>query len=185
MKLKDACFLEEKPWQTYNSILKSRGITLLIKVCIVKAMVFSNSHIPMWELDHKECWAPKNWCLQTVEKTLESHLDCKEIKSVNPKENQSWILIGRTDPEPETLILWSPEANSQLIGKDSDAGKDWGQKEKRVTEDEMDGWHHKINGKESEQTLGDGEGQESLVCCSPWGCRVRHDLATEQQQQDL
>ena len=125
----------------------------------------------MWELDRKECWAPKNWCLQTVEKILESHLDCKEIKSVNPKGNQSWILIGRTDPEPETLILWPPEANSRLIGKDSDAGKDWRQEEKEMTEDEMIGWHYQLNGHEFEQAPGDGDGQGGLVCCSPLGCK--------------
>ena len=125
----------------------------------------------MWELDHEEDWAPKNWCLQTVvlEKTLESPLDSKEIKPVNPKGNQPRILIGRTDTEAEVPILWPPDAKSPLIGKDPDAGKDWGQEEKGVTEDEMVGWHHWLNGHEFEQAPGDGEGQESLVCYSPCG----------------
>ena len=105
---------------------------------------FSSSHIWMWELDHKEGWAPKNWCFPTVvlEKTLESPMDCKEIKPVNSKGNQPWIFIGRTDAEAEAPILWSPDAKSRLIGKDPDSGKDWGQEEKEATEDEMVGRHH-------------------------------------------
>ena len=133
---------------------------------------FSSSHVWMWELDHKEGWAPKNWCFQIVvlEKTLESPLDCKEIKPVNPKGNQSRIFIGRTDAEAEVSILWPPDAKSWLIGKDSDAGKDWRQEEKRTTEDKMFGWHHWLDGHESEQTpRGDSEGQGSLACFSPWG----------------
>ena len=107
----------------------------------------------MWELDHKEGWAPKNWCFWTVvlEKTLESPLDCKEIQTVNPKGNQSWIFIGRTDAEAEAPVIWPPDAKNWLIGKDPDAGKDWGQKEKGTTEDEMVGWHHSLNGHEFEQ----------------------------------
>ena len=125
----------------------------------------------MWELDHKEGWAPKNWCFWTVvlEKSLESPLSCKEMKPVNPKGNQSLIFIGRTDDEAEALILWPSDAKSRLIGKDLDAGKDWRQEEKGTTEDEMVGWHHWLNGHEFEQALGDGKGQGSLVCCSPWG----------------
>ena len=125
----------------------------------------------MWELDHKEGWAPKNWCFQTVvlEKTLESPVDCKVIKSVNPIGNKSWILTGRSDAEAEAPIICSPDAKSQLTGKDPDAREDWGQDEKRVIEDEMVEWHHWLNGHEFEQTLGDSEGQGSLVCCSPWG----------------
>ena len=124
----------------------------------------------MWELDHKEAWALKNWCFWTVvlEKTLESPLDSKEIKPVHPKGNQSWIFIGRTDTE--TLILWPPDMKNWLIGKDSDAGKDWRQEEKRTTEDKMFGWHHWLDGHESEQApRGDSEGQGSLACFSPWG----------------
>ena len=124
----------------------------------------------MWELDHREGWALKNWCFWTVvlEKTLESPLDCKESKPVNPKRDQPWIFTGRTDSEAEAPILWSPDAKSWLTGKDSDARKDWGQ-EKQVTEDEMVGWHHWLDGHEFKQTPGDGDGQGSLVCCSPWG----------------
>ena len=104
-----------------------------------------------------------------LEKTLESPLDCKEIKPVNPKGNQPWIFIGRTDAESEAPILWPPDAKSWLIVKDPDAGQDWRQEEKGATEDEMVGWHHWINGHESEQAPGDGEGQGSLACCSPRG----------------
>ena len=125
----------------------------------------------MWELDHKESWAPKNWCFWSVlEKTLESCWDCK-IKPVNPKGSQSWIFIGRTDAEAETKILWPPVGKNWLIGKDSDAGKDWRQEEKGVTEDEMVGWHHWLNGHEFEQTPGDNEGQGSLSFLSPWSCK--------------
>ena len=129
----------------------------------------------MWELDHKEGWVLKNWCFWTVilEKTLESPLDCKELKPVNPKGNQSWIFIGRTDAEAQAqaLVLWPPDAKSWLIGKDSDPGQDRRQEEKGMTEDEMFGWHHWLKGHEFEQTLGDGEGQGSLPCCSSWGCK--------------
>ena len=119
---------------------------------------FSNSHVWMWDLDHKESWAPKSWCFWTVvlEKTLESPLNCKEIKSVNPKGNQPWIFIGRT--EAEVPILWPPDAKNLLIRKDPDAGIDWRQEEKAMTEDEIVGWHHQLNGREFEQALGEGEG---------------------------
>ena len=143
---------------------------------------FSSSHVWMWEAEHKEIWVPKNWCFWTVilEKMLESILDCKEIKPVNPKGNQSWIFTGRTDTAAKTLILWPPDAKNWLIKKDPGARKYWRQK-KWGTEDEMVGWHHQLNGHEFEKTPGDCEGQISLVCCSPWGHRVRHDLETEQQ----
>ena len=119
---------------------------------------FSSSHVWMWELNHKEAWALKDWCFQTVvlEEMLESPVDCKEIKPVHPKGNQSWILFGRTDAEAETLIFWLPEAKNQLTGKDPDAGENWGQEKKGATEDELVGWHHQCNGHESEQTPGDG-----------------------------
>ena len=132
---------------------------------------FSSSHVWMWELNYKESWAPKNWCLWTmvVEKTLERPLDCKEIKPVHPKGNQSWIFIGRTDVEAETPILWPPDEKNWLIGKDPHAGKDWGQEEKGKTEDEMVGWPHELDGHEFEWTPGVGDGQRGLVCCSPWG----------------
>ena len=124
----------------------------------------------MWVLDHKEGWEPENWCFQTVvlEETFESPLDCKEIKAVNPNGNQPWIFIGRTDVEAETLIFWPPLEKSWLIGKDPDAGRDWGQKEKGTTEDEMVGWHHLLCGHEFEQAPGVGDGQGSLACSSPW-----------------
>ena len=115
-----------------------------------------------------------------LKKALENSLDSKKIKPVNLKGNQLWILIGSTDAE--VLILWPPDSKSRLIRKDLGAGKDWGQEEKGTTEDEIVGWHHRLNGHESEQSPGDNEGQGSLACCSPQGCRVRHDRATEQQQ---
>ena len=135
---------------------------------------FSSGHVWIWELDSKESWPPKNWCFWTVvlEKTLESPLDCKEIKPVNPKGNQSWPLIGGTDfQQAEAAVLLPPDTKSQLIRKDPDAGKDWRQEEKGMTEDEMVGWQHWLDGHEFEQAPGDGEGQGSLVCCSPWGCK--------------
>ena len=123
----------------------------------------------MWAMDYKEGWVPKHWFFRTVvlEKTLESSLDSKKTKPVNPKGYQPWIFI-RTDAAAEAPVLWPPDAKSWLIGKDPDAGKDWRQ-EKGTTEDEMVGCHHRLNGHEFEQTLGNGEGQESLTCCSPWG----------------
>ena len=130
-------------------------------------------HIWLWELVCKEGWAPKNWCIRTVmlEKTPESPLDCKEIKPVNLTGNQPWILSGRTDAEAEAPVFWSPDAKSRLTRKVPDAGKNWGQKEKRASEEEMAGWHHRCNGHELGQTLGDGEGQGGLACCSPWVCK--------------
>ena len=127
----------------------------------------------MWELDYKESWAPKNWCFWTVvlEKTLESPWNCEEIQLVHPKGNQSWLFIGRTDAEAETPIPWPPNVKNWLIWKDPDAGKDWRQEEKGMTEDEMIGWYDQLNGHEFEQALGVGEGQGSLVCCHPWGCK--------------
>ena len=111
---------------------------------------FSSSHVWMWELGYKESWVPKNWCFWTVvlEKTLESPWDSNEIQSVNPKGNQSWIIIGRTDAEAESPILWPPDVKNWLIWKDPDAWKDWRQKEKRTKEEEMVGWHHRLNGHE-------------------------------------
>ena len=168
-EIKRHLFLGRKAMTNLDNILKSRDITLLTKVHIVKAIVFP---VVMYgcELDHKEGWAPKNWCFWTVvlEKILERPLDCKEIQPVNPKGNKPWISMGRTDAEAEAPILWPSDAKSQLIGKVPNAGKDWRQEEKGMTEDEMVGWQHKLNRHEFEQTLGDGEGQGSLVCCSPW-----------------
>ena len=125
----------------------------------------------MWELDHKEGWAPKNWCFWIVvlEKTLESILDNIEIEPIHPKGNQPWIRTIRTDAEAEASILWPLDAKGRLIGKAPDAWKNWGQEEKGAIEDEMVGWHYRLNGHEFEQTPGDSEGQGSLVCCSSWG----------------
>ena len=125
----------------------------------------------MWELDYKESWAQKNWWFWTVvlEKTLESPLDCKEIQPVHHKGDQSWVFMGRTDVEAETPILWPPDAKSWLIGKDHDAGQDWGQEEKGTTEDEMVGWHHWLNGHGFGWTPGVGDEQGGLNCCSSWG----------------
>ena len=136
------CFLlGRKAMTNLVSILKGRDIALLAKVHLVKGMVFSISHVWMWELDHKESWAFKNWCLWTVvlENTLQSPLDCKEIKPVNAKGSQSWIFVGRTKAEAETPILCPPDVKSWLIWKDSDAGKDWRQEQKGTTEDEVVG----------------------------------------------
>ena len=135
-----------------DSILKSRDITLPTKVRLAKAMVFSSSHVWMWELDYKESWTLKNWCFSTVvlEKTLKIPLDCKEIQPVHPKGDQSLVFIGRTDAEAETPILWPPDVKKWVIGKDPDAWKDWGQEEKGTIEDEMAGWHHWLDGHELE-----------------------------------
>ena len=150
-EIKRRLLLGRKVVTNLDSILKRRHITLPTKVHLVKALLFSSSHIWMWELDYKESWAPKNWYFWTVVlKTLESPLDCKEIQPVHPKGNQSWIFIGRTDAEAEIQILWPPVAMNWLIWKDPDAGRDWGQAEKGMTEDEMVRWHHQLNGHEFE-----------------------------------
>ena len=135
---------------------------------------FSSSYIWIWKLDYKESWVPKNWCFWTVvmDRTLESHLDCKEIQPVHPKGNQSWIFIGRTDAEAETSILWPHDVKNWLFGKDPDAGKDWRQGEKGTTEAETVGQHHQLDGHEFEQAPGVGDGQGRLACCSPWGHKV-------------
>ena len=115
----------------------------------------------------------KNWCFWIVvlEKTLESPLDCKEIQPVHSKGDQPWVVFGRTDAKAETLVLWPPHVKSWLMGKDSDAGRDWEQEEKGTTEDEMAGWHHRLDGCEFERTLGVGDGQGGLECCDTWGCK--------------
>ena len=134
---------------------------------------FSSSHVWMWELDHKESWAQKNWCFWFVvlEKTLESPLDCKEIQPVHSEGDQPWVFFGRNDAKAETPVLWPPHEKNWLIGKDSDAGRDWGQEEKGMTKDEMAGWHRWLNGREFEWTLGVGDGQGGLACCDSWGCK--------------
>ena len=146
---------------------------------------FSSSHIWMWEINHKQDWTLKNWCFWTVvlEKTLESPLDSKEIQPVNPKGNQPWIFIGRTDAEAEAPILRLPDSKSQIFGKEPDVGKDWRQEEKGTTDDEVVRWHHHLSIHEFEQALEDSNGQGSLLCCSPWGSqRAKHSWATEQQK---
>ena len=149
MKLKDTCSLEEKLWQP-KQCFQNQRYQFADKSPYSQSYGFASSHVQMWELDHKEGWAPRNWCFWTVglEKTLESPLDCKEIKPVNPKGNQPWIFIGKIDAE--TPIFWPPDAKSQLIGKDLDAGKDWRQEEKGMTKEEMIRWHHWLNGHEFE-----------------------------------
>ena len=151
-----------------DSILKSRDIT--DKGLSSQGYGFSSSHVWLWELDYEESWELKNWCFWTVvlEKILESPLDCKEIQPVHSKGDQSWVIIGRTDAEAETLILWPPHAK-WLIGKDPDAGRDLGQEEKGTTEDEMAGWHHLLDGHDFEWTPGVGDGQGGLACCNSWG----------------
>ena len=132
---------------------------------------FSSGHVWMWELDYKESWASKNWRFWTVvlEKTLESPLDCKGIQPVHSKGDQSWVFIGRANAKAETTIPWPPHVKSWLIGKTSDAGKDWGQEEKGTIEDEMAGWHHWLSEHESEWTPGVGDGQGGLACCNSCG----------------
>ena len=149
-EIKRCLLLGRKVMTNLDSILKSRDITLSTKVRLVKAMGFSSSNIWMWELDYTESWVPKNWCFWTValEKTLESPLDCNKIQPVHPKGDQSGCSFGRSDVEAETLILWPPDVKNWLVWKDPDAGKNWEQEEKGMTEDEMVGWHHQLNGYE-------------------------------------
>ena len=127
----------------------------------------------MWELDCEESWVPKNWCFWTVvlEMTLKSLLDCSEIQPVHSKGDQSCVFIGRNDAKVETPVLWPLHVKSWLIGKYSDAGRDWGPEEKGTTEDEMAGWHHRLDWREFEWTPGVGDGQGGLACCDSWGCK--------------
>ena len=159
-----------------DSILESRDFAN--KSPYSQGYGFSSGHVWMWELDCEESWAPKNWCFWTVvlEKTLESPLDCKEIQPVHPKGDQPWVCIGRTDAEGETPVVWSPDAKSWLIWKDPDAVKDWGQEEKGMTENEMVGWHHWLNGHGFGWTPAVGEGLGGLACCGSWG-RKESDTA--------
>ena len=170
-EIKRHLLLGRKVMTNLDNILKSRDIILPAKVHPSSQCYGSSSHVWMWELDHKESWVPKNWCFWTVvlEKTLESPLDCKEIQPVHSKGDGFWVFTGRTDAETETPILWPPDAKSWFIWKDPDAGKDWRQEEKGMTEDEMAGWHHGLDGRESEWTPGDGDEQGGLVCCDSWG----------------
>ena len=154
-----------------DSILKSRDVTLPTKVYLVKAMVFPVAMCRCESWDYKKNWVLKNWCFWTVvlEKTLECPLVYKEIQPVHPEGDQSWVFTGTTDAK--TAVFWPPNVKSKLIGKDPDAGQDWGQEKKGKTEDEMVGWHHQLNRHGFEVGLEVGDGQGSLVCCSPWGCK--------------
>ena len=140
---------------------------------------FTSLHVWMWELDCEEGWVLKNWCFWSVvlEKILESPLDCKEIQLVHSEGDQPWDFFGRIDAKAETPVLWPPHVKSWLIGKDSDAGRDWGQEEKGTTEDEMAGWHHQLDGLEFEWTPGIGDGQGGLECCDSWGHKSRTRLS--------
>ena len=171
-EIKRRLLLGRRAMTNLDSILKSRDIALPTKVHLVKAMVFPLVMLWMWKLNHKEGWTLKNWHFWTVvlEKTLESPLNCKEIKPVYPKGNQSWILEGLM-LKLKLPILWLPHVKDWLIGEDFDAGKERRQEEKGTTKDEMVGWHHWLDGREFEQASGDSEGQGSLACCSPWGLK--------------
>ena len=168
MKLKDA------PWKKSHDKskehIKKHRHHFANEVSYSQSYDFCSSHVRMWELDHKKGRVPKNWWLWTVvlEKPPVSPLDGKEIQPVNLKENQLWIFTGRTDIEAKAPVSWSPNVNSRLTGKDSDAGKDWGKEEKGSSEYEIVGWHHRLNGHEFKQTLGDSKRQQSLAYCSPW-----------------
>ena len=171
-EIKRHLLLGRKAMTNLDSILKSRDIALPTKICLVKPMVFPVVvyGCESWTVNKAECQridAFELWCWRR----LKSPLDCKEIHPVHPKGDQSWVFIGRTDVEAETPILWPPDVKSWLIGKDLDAGKDWGQQEKGETEDEMVGWHHWLHGHEFEQAPGVGDGQGSQACCSPQGGR--------------
>ena len=165
-EIKRCLLLGRKGMINLDNILKSRDITLSTEVPSSQGCSFSSNCVWIWELNYKESWALKNWCFWTVvlEKILESPLDCKDIQPVHPKGDRSWVFIGRTDVE--TPNTWPPGGKSWLIGKDPDAGKDWEQEEKGTTEDEMVGWHHQVNGHEFGWTLGVGDGQGGLACCS-------------------
>ena len=178
-EIKRCLLLGRKVMTNLDSILKAE--TLLCQQSLSgQSYHFSSSHVWIWELDYKESWALKNWCFQTVvlEKTLENPLDYKEIQSVHTKGNQSWIFIGRTDAEAETPILWPPDGKTRPIGNNPESGQDWRQEGKGTTENEMFGWHHQCDGHEFEYALGVGDGQGSMVCCSPWGCE---ELDTTEQ----
>ena len=168
-EIKRHLLLGRKAMTTVHSIVKSRDY-FANKGLYSQCYGFSSSHLWMWDLDHKEGWVPKNWCFWTVVlvKTLESTLDCKEIQTVHPKGNQTWISIGRSNAKAETPILWPSDVKSWLIRKDLDAEKDW-RLEKGMTEDEMSGWHHWLDGYESEWTPGVADVLGGLACCNSRG----------------
>ena len=154
-----------------DSIFKSRDITFANKGLSGQGYGFSSGHIWMWELNCEESWVPKNWCFWTVvlDKTLASPMDCKDIQAAHYKGDLSWVFFGRNDAKAEIPVLWPPHGKCWLIGKDSDAGRDWGQEEMGTTEDEMARWHHWLDGREFEWTLGVGDGQGGLACYNSWG----------------
>ena len=170
-EIKRHLLLGRKVMTNLDSILKKQRHYFANKGPCSQSYGFSSCHVWMRELDYKESWALKNWYFWTVvlEKTIERSLDCKEIQPVHPKGDQSWVFTGKTDAEAETPILWPPDAKNWLIWKDPDAGKDWREEEKGMTEDEMVGWHHWLNGHEFELILRVGDKPGSLACCSPWG----------------
>ena len=157
--------MEEK----LDSILKCRDITLPTKVRLFKAVVFPVViyGCESWTIKKAELWRIDALTV-VLEKTLESPLDCKEIQPVNLKRNQSWIFIGRTDVEAEDPVFWPPDVKNWFLRKNPDAGQDWRQEEKEMTEDAIVGWHHQLDGHKFEQALGVGYGQGNLACCSPW-----------------
>ena len=172
--------LGRKAMNNLDNILKSRDITLLTKVRLVIALVFPVVvyRCESWTVNKAECRRIDAFELRCWRRLLKSPLDSKEIKPVSPKGNQSWIFIGRTDSEAEAPILWPPDVKNRLLGEDPDAGQDWRQEEKGMTEDEMVGWHHWFDGHGFEQSPGVGDGQGSLAFCGPWGCK---ELGTTKQ----
>ena len=172
-EIKRHLLLGKKSCDKPRQHVKKQGHCFTDKGLYCQSYALFSSHVWLWELDHKEGWMLKNWCFWIVvlEKTLENLLDSKEIKPVNPKGNQPLTFIERTDTETEFQILWPSDEKSWLIEKDPNAGKDWGQEEKGVAEDEMFGWHHWCNGHEFKLTPGDNGGQRSLGWCSPCGCK--------------
>ena len=165
------CTLLESVYHKWCWILSKPCSTSIKMIVSSQSYGFSSGHVWMWVLDCEVGWAPKNSCFWTavLEKTLESPLDCKEIQPVHSEGDQPWNFFGRNDAKAETPVLWPPLVKSWLIGKDSDAGRDWGQEDKGTTEDEMAGWHHWLDGRESEWTPGVGDGQGGLACCNSWG----------------
>ena len=171
----------KKSYDQPRQHIKNRDITLLTQVHLVKAVVFPvvTYECEIWTIKKTERWRIDAFEVCYWKRLFESPLDCKEIKPVNTKGNQSWIFTGRTDAKAEAPILWPHDVKNWLIWKDPDAGKDWGQEEKGTTEDEMVGWHHWLNGHQFGQTPAVGDGQGSVVHCGSWGHRVGHDWATE------
>ena len=172
-EIKRCLLFERKAMTNLDSILKSRDITLPKKIYLVRAMVFPvvMYGCESWTIKkakHQRINAFELWCWRRL---LRVPWTARRSNQANPKGNQSWIFIGRTDVKAETSILWPPDVKNWLVGKDPDAGKDWRQEEKGTTEDEMVWWHHQLDAQEFEQAPRVGDGQGSLECCSPWGCK--------------